>query len=79
MYLFKAKNLKLTIKYTESDLGVRAFDENPLGCVIYSFTFVVHRSFRMTKLQDKRLGTQINDLSLDRHMKDKQTLASNNF
>ena len=32
---------------------------------IYLPTFVVHISFRMAKLQDKRLGIQINDLSLD--------------
>jgi hypothetical protein len=35
------------------------------GWAIYSATFVVYLSFRMTKLQGKRLGIQINDLSLD--------------
>jgi hypothetical protein len=31
---------------------------------IYSPTFVAHLSFRITKLQNERLGIQINDLSL---------------
>jgi hypothetical protein len=35
------------------------------GWAIYSPTFVAYLSFRKTKLQGKRLGTQINDLSLD--------------
>jgi hypothetical protein len=35
-----------------------------MGWAIYSHTFVIHLSFRMTKLQNKCLGIQINDLSL---------------
>jgi hypothetical protein len=34
------------------------------GRVIYSSTFVALLSFRMAKLQTKRLGIQTNDLSL---------------
>jgi len=54
--------------------GVSAFEGNPAGGAIYSPTFVVHLSFRMAKLQDNRLSIHINDLRLDRYMKDQQTL-----
>jgi hypothetical protein len=35
------------------------------GWAIYSPPFGVYLSFRITKLQNKRLGIQINDLSLE--------------
>jgi len=66
MYLIKAKHVKFGHPNKQASTPSKCVLRKTLkGWAIYPATFVVHLSFRVTKLQNERLGIQINDLSLD--------------